>query len=76
MSKFINSFTESIKPKSSMKTYFNVNTQQWSFHLLPTIDIYLETHSPKSFKDGFVGLYLCVTWLKWSITTGTFRSLK
>ena len=76
MSKFISSFTESVKPKPSMKLHFNTLTHQWSFHLLPTIDIYLETHSPKSFANGFVGLYLSLTWFKWSVITGIYRSIK
>ena len=76
MSKFISSFTESVKPKPSMKSHFNTITHQWSFHLLPTIDIYLETHSPKSFANGFVGLYLSLTWFKWSVITGIYRSIK
>ena len=76
MSKFINSFTESVIPKPKMKTFFNAQTHQGSFHLLPTIDIYLETHSPKSFANGFVGLYLSLTWFKWSVITGIYRRIK
>ena len=80
MSKFIHSFTESIKPKKSMRLHFYFRTEQWAIHILPTIDFYFETKQPlshnDSWKNGLSGIYLCIAWLKWSVTIGTYQRFK
>jgi hypothetical protein len=80
MSKFIHSFTESIKTKPSMKLHFYFRTEQWAIHILPTIDFYIETKQPFSYdtswKNGLSGIYLCIAWLKWTATIGTYKRLK
>ena len=80
MSEFITSFTNTIENKKGMKRYFRSHTEQWAIHILPTFDLYLETHSPikhkEILKDGFSGLYLSISWLKWAFTFGIHKSIK
>ncbi len=63
-----------------MKFYFNKHNHQWSIHIIPVVDLYLETHSPiehrRFFNDGFVGLYLSITWLDKSYTFGISKKIK
>ena len=81
MSKFIGSYFSIQQQKNTkMKFYFNKFDNQWSIHILPVIDLYLETHSPiqhKSImKDGFVGLYLSLSWLDKTLIFGINKKLK
>jgi len=79
MSEFIVSFIESIKskPNRKIKIFFNIITQQWVVRIIPVIDIYLDTFSPiehkRIMKDGFVGLFLSISWLHKSYIFGIHR---
>ena len=49
------------------------------FHILPSIHLYSESHSPYShgrfWKDGISGLYLSFQWGKWLLTLGLSKKL-
>jgi hypothetical protein len=79
MSEFIKSYFYT-QNTNKMKFYFNRHKHQWSIHIIPVIDLYLETYSPiehkKFLKDGFVGLFLSITWLDTSFTIGINKKLK
>ncbi len=68
-----------LKLNFSMKLYIDFNTEKWSIHLLPTIDLYFDAHSPhvhnRLFKDGIHGLYFSFTWLKWTLTFGIHKKI-
>lgn len=81
MSQFIESyFKTTLSKQSKMKFYSNLSKTKWSIHVIPVIDLYLETHSPiehkRFLKDGVVGLFLSVSWLDKSYTFGICKKLK
>lgn len=80
MSKFIGSYLSTHPKKTKMKFYFNKSNNQWSIHIIPVIDLYLESYSPiehkRFMKDGFVGLYLSLSWLDKNFTFGISKGLK
>jgi hypothetical protein len=81
MSQFIESYFKTTLPKkSNMKFYFSKHNHQWSVHIIPVIDLYLETYSPiehkRFLKDGVVGLFLSVSWLDKSYTFGICKKIK
>lgn len=63
-----------------MRFHFYFRTEQWAIHIIPTFDFYFETKEPISHKGywkyGLSGIYLSMSWLKWSITLGTYQRLK
>lgn len=63
-----------------MKFYSHLSKNQWAIHIIPVIDLYLETHSPIDHKsimeDGFVGLYLSLSWLDKNYTFGISKKIK
>jgi hypothetical protein len=79
MSEFIKSYFHT-QNTNKMKFYFNKHNHQWSIHIIPVIDLYLETYSPiehkRFIKDGFVGLYLSISWLDKSFTFGVSKKHK
>jgi hypothetical protein len=80
MSKFIKSYFNTQQKKTNMKFYFNGHINQWSIHIIPVIDLYLESHSPiqhrRFMKDGATGLYLSISWLDRGYTFGISQTLK
>jgi hypothetical protein len=81
MSQFISSYTKENYPKKKlkMKFYYSTFTHRWLFHFIPTINLYLESHSPNDHKrfwqDGMSGLYLSFQWGKWLLTIGFYKKL-
>ena len=63
-----------------MKFFSNLHQTKWSIHIIPNIDLYLETSNPLchgfDIKDGFVGYYITLKWIIWEYTIGFFKSLK
>ena len=80
MSEFISSFLAASETINTMKIYTHFSTEAWAIHIIPTIDLYFETKQPlahkKPWKGGLSGIYLQTTWLKWSFTIGTYKTLK
>lgn len=81
MSQFIESYlSPTQQKKTKMKIYTYFRKEQWAIHILPTFDLYVETHSPlfyeKSWKNGITGLYLEISWLAWSMTIGGYKRFK
>ena len=62
-----------------MKFYFSKIVQKWSFHIIPSIHLYTESHSPyghgRFWKDGISGLYFSFQWGKWLLTLGLYKKL-
>jgi hypothetical protein len=62
-----------------MKIYSHFIINQWSIHILPTLDLYFERQSPyvhdKSFIDGLNGFYISFTWLKWNLLFGVHKTI-
>lgn len=62
-----------------MKIHLGYTTQYWTFHIIPNIQLYYESHSPLShgamFKTGISGLYLSGLWGKWQVTIGIFKNI-
>lgn len=81
MSQFISSYTKknNHKKKSKMKFHFSTSTHKWSFHIIPSIHLYIESNSPydhdKFWKDGMSGLYLSLQWGRWLLTLGLYKKL-
>jgi hypothetical protein len=81
MSQFISSYTNenNYEKKSNMKFHFDIFKHEWMFHILPSIHLYSESHSPYShgrfWKDGISGLYLSFQWGKWLLTLGLSKKL-
>lgn len=63
-----------------MKFYYSKFIHKWSFHLIPSIHLYVETNSPlehqRLIKDGVNGIYLSLQWGKWLFTIGLYKKLK
>jgi hypothetical protein len=81
MSQFIESFIESVNPpkKFQMKLHYSSYTHQWMFHIIPTLHIYFESHSPlehrRLIKDGISGIYISFQWGKWLHTIGVHKKI-
>jgi hypothetical protein len=56
---------------------FQIHTHQWQVDLIPSINIYFETHSPIQHKrfwmDGISGLYLSAQWFTKIIIFGIYK---
>lgn len=80
MSEFISSYFKTPQKKSNMKFLFSRHKHQWSVHIIPVIDLYLESRSPLEhrmiLKDGFAGIYISFSWLDFSYTFGVHLKLK
>jgi hypothetical protein len=80
MSEFIQSYFNTPQKKTKMKFYSHLSKTQWSIHIIPVIDLYIESRSPLNHKriskDGFSGLYLSIIWLDRSYTFGVHHTLK
>jgi hypothetical protein len=82
MSKFIESFSGSVNTpkKIKMKLHYSSYTQKWLFHIIPTLHIYFESHSPlehrRLIKDGMSGIYVSFQWGKWLHTVGIHKTIK
>jgi hypothetical protein len=63
-----------------MKLYYSLFIHKWTFHLIPSLHLYIETNSPLSHdrvvKDGVSGVYFSIQWGKWLITIGVYKKLK
>jgi hypothetical protein len=78
MSKFFTSFTKNThKTKNKMKLHYSSFTNKWTFHIIPTIHLFFDSHSPfehkRFLKDGLAGLYLSFQWGKWLFTIGLHK---
>lgn len=81
MSKFIESYFNIQQTKKNiMKLHYSSYVHQWSFHIIPTLHIYFESHSPlehrRLTKDGMSGIYVSFQWGKWLHTIGLHKKLK
>jgi hypothetical protein len=63
-----------------MKIFTDFSRTRWTIHLVPIIDLFLETKTPidhhLSLLDGLSGVYLNIKWLSWGVTLGIFKKLK
>jgi len=79
MSQFIESFTNSLKPKKHMKFYSYLLKNQWTLYPLPFVYIYFDTCHPESHRtlldNKICGLYLSFNWLKWTYNVGFHKTL-
>jgi hypothetical protein len=79
MSQFIESFTNSLKPKKNMKFYSHLLKNQWTLYPLPFVYIYFDTCHPESHRtlldNKICGLYLSFNWLKWTYNVGFHKTL-
>lgn len=59
--------------------YYGFHTHQWSIHLLPSVNLYLESNLPylhdHFFTEGMSGMFLTIIFLKWSFTIGLYRKV-
>ena len=62
-----------------LKFYTGSFTQQWAFHIIPSIQLYFESRSPLNrgplYKTGVSGLYLSGLWGKWQVIVGIFKKI-
>ena len=63
-----------------MKFYYSFFIHKWSFHLIPSIHLYVESNSPlehqRLIKDGVNGVFFSLQWGKWLLTLGIYKKLK
>ena len=62
-----------------MKFYHSFFKQKWTFHIIPSIHLYFDSHSPfehkRFWQDGISGLYLSFQWGKWLFTIGLHKEI-
>ena len=79
MSQFIESFTNSLKPKKNMKFYSHLLKNQWIIYPLPFVYFYFETCQPDShisiWKNKICGVYLSFNWLKHNYNIGIHKTI-
>jgi hypothetical protein len=79
MSQFIESFTNSLKPKKNMKFYSHLLKNQWVIYPLPFAYFYFETCNPDShvpfLKNKICAIYLSFNWLKWTYNVGFHKTI-
>jgi len=63
-----------------MKLYYSLFIHKWTFYLIPSLNLYVESNSPlehhRLIKDGISGVYFSIQWGKWLITIGVYKKLK
>ena len=62
-----------------MKFYKHITIQKWTIHIIPSFDLYFESHSPmehkRFWKDGLSGLYLDIKWINCILTIGLNKTI-
>jgi hypothetical protein len=59
-----------------MEFYYKFQVLEWSIHLIPIIDFFIETCESEKVRNllsddvDMCAFYLNVTWLKWSLKVG------
>ncbi len=81
MGKFITSYTEITHnhKKRKFEFYFVKHIHKWCFHILPSIHLYIESHSPydhdRFWKYGISGVYMSFQWGKWLYILGLCKKM-
>jgi hypothetical protein len=62
-----------------IRRYYGFHTHQWSIHILPSINFYIESNSPylhdEFVRDGISGIFLTMIFLRWSVTFGLYKEI-